>query len=92
MARDIGKPPLTLLRETILAPALCCVPAVAIFAAAPHVAAFEGRPWVQTLCAGCIAGLVTLIALWHAALASEERQAIRARFFKKASRPILATA
>jgi len=26
MARDIGRPPLTLLRETVLAPALCSLP------------------------------------------------------------------
>lgn len=92
MARDIGKPPLALLRETVLAPALCCVPAIGIFAAAPHVAAFEDHPWLQTLCAGAIAAFMTAFALWHAALTNEERQAIRARFFKKANRPILATA
>ncbi|MFO1439493.1 MAG: oligosaccharide flippase family protein [Verrucomicrobiaceae bacterium] len=92
MARDIGRPPLALLRETVLAPALCSLPAVLIFTTAPHVAAFEGHPWLQTLCAGALAGFMTVFALWHAALTTEERQAIRARFFKKATHPVLATA
>lgn len=92
MARDIGRPPLTLLRETVLAPALCSLPAVLIFTTAPHVAAFEGRPWLQTLCAGSLAAFMTVFALWHAALTPEERQAIRGRFLKKATRPVLATA
>lgn len=92
MARDIGRPPLRLLRETVVAPALCCVPAVLIFTASPHLAVFQGHPWLQTLCAGSVAALATACTLWIAALGDEERAAIRSRFLKKRAKPVLATA
>lgn len=88
MARDIGISPLRLLRESVLAPVLCSLPAVLVLSAAPHVPSLQGNLLLSMLLPGALAATVTAWALWQGALKSEERAAILARlpFFK--SKPI----
>ncbi|MBK8040807.1 MAG: oligosaccharide flippase family protein [Verrucomicrobiaceae bacterium] len=91
MSRDIGISPLRLLREALLAPVLCSLPAVLILAIAPHFPPLQGGLLLTTILPGGLAATVTVGALWQAALKSEERLAIRRRFFKpKATKPLAA--
>jgi O-antigen/teichoic acid export membrane protein len=91
MARDIGIHPLRLLRETLLAPLLCCLPAVLILGIAPHYPPFQGSLLASTFLPGALAVIVTIWAMWQAALKSEERSAIRTRvpFFKSKNVAVL---
>jgi O-antigen/teichoic acid export membrane protein len=90
MARDIGIHPLHLLRETLLAPVLCSLPAVLILGIAPHFLPLQGGLLLSTFLPGGLAATVTVWALWQAALKSEERSAIRGRFFKsKPTEPLV---
>ena len=91
MARDIGIHPLRLLRETLLAPLLCCLPAVLILGIAPHYPPFQGSLLASTFLPGALAVIVTIWAIWQAALKSEERSAIRTRvpFFKSKNVAVL---
>ncbi len=82
MARDIGIHPLRLLREALLAPVLCSLPAVLILGAASHFPPLQGSLLLSTFLPGGLAAIVTVWALWQGALKSEERAAIRRRFLK----------
>jgi len=88
MARDIGISPLRLLRESVLAPVLCSLPAVLVLSAAPHLPSLQGNLVLSMLLPGALAATVTAWALWQGALKSEERAAILARLPFLKSKPI----
>jgi hypothetical protein len=62
--------------------------AVLILGIVPHFPPLQGGLLLTTFLPGGLAATVTVGALWQAALKSEERSAIRRRFFKsKTSAP-----
>lgn len=80
MARDMGVSPLRLLQETVLAPALCSLPAALIFSTACFMPPLHGHAVLSTLLPGCLAAVATACTFWRAALTPGERGAVRSRF------------
>lgn len=87
MARDIGISPMRLLRESMLTPALCSLPAALIFSAPQVLPVMQGDLLLSMLLPGCLAAAVTGCLLWRAALTPEERGAIRSRLVRTKAAP-----
>ncbi len=82
MSRDIGISPLRLLRESVLTPALCSLPAVLVLGTMNNLPQLQNNLLLSTLLPTGFAATLTAIALWHVALKPEERVAVRRRFSK----------